>query len=304
MKTYRIRDLIGGEYFNILTDGQDGTKEEFLVETPVIPAEVMARGGNFMVNPTSEYKILQIAEQATCSVEIIDQGYDKKEDGQIVDMKITTNGTYEIEPTLNYNSLRQINIESEVWEGLDFTQIGYSHYDMVDTNEMLQQALEYSRQAKEQWPTEPFAGNKRLIFCPYVDTSNVTDMNEMFSDCFALTTVPLLDTSNVTNMNAMFTGCSALTMIPLLDTSNVTNMNEMFSTCSALTTLGGFKNVKTSFNLSNSPLLTHESLMNVINNLYDLTSLTTKTLALGSTNLSKLTDEEKAIATGKNWILA
>jgi hypothetical protein len=31
---------------------------------------------------------------------------------------------------------------------------------------------------------------------------------------------------------------------------------------------------------------------------------TTKTLTLGSTNLAKLTDEEKAIATNKGWTLA
>lgn len=43
--------------------------------------------------------------------------------------------------------------------------------------------------------------------------------------------------------------------------------------------------------------------MSAINALKDLTGETSKTLSLGTTNLDKLTDEQKAIATAKNWIL-
>lgn len=60
------------------------------------------------------------------------------------------------------------------------------------------------------------------------DTSNVTDMNQMFSNCQNLKKLNLFDTSNVTNMNQMFYYCSALNKIPLFDTSNVTNMGRMF----------------------------------------------------------------------------
>ena len=49
--------------------------------------------------------------------------------------------------------------------------------------------------------------------------------------------------------------------------------------------------------------LTHDSLMNVINEAGDVTS-NPQTLTLGTTNLNKLTDEEKAIATNKGWTLA
>ena len=100
----------------------------------------------------------------------------------------------------------------------------------------------------------------------------------------------------------MFNKCSGLTTIPLLDTSNVTNMGNMFYKCTSLTILGGFKGLKTDLNLSVSNKLTHESLMNVINYAANVTS-SRKTLTLGSTNLDKLSIEEKAIATNKGWTL-
>lgn len=72
---------------------------------------------------------------------------------------------------------------------------------------------------------------------PLLDTSKVTNMSSMFSDCSNLTTIPLLNTSSVTDMFGMFSSCKNLTEISLLDTSNVTNMNSMFSDCRNLTTI-------------------------------------------------------------------
>lgn len=74
----------------------------------------------------------------------------------------------------------------------------------------------------------------KLDGTPLLDTSNVTGMSYMFSDCKTLTTIPLLNTSNVTEMIGMFETCKALTSIPLLDTSNVTYMSNMFYNCTSL----------------------------------------------------------------------
>jgi hypothetical protein len=41
-----------------------------------------------------------------------------------------------------------------------------------------------------------------------------------------------------------------------------------------------------------------------LNALYDRTGLSAYKLTMGSTNLNKLTNEQKAIATNKNWTLA
>ena len=54
----------------------------------------------------------------------------------------------------------------------------------------------------------------------------------------------------------------------------------------------------------NSPSLTIESLVNILNSLGDLTGKASNTCTLGSTNLAKLNDEQIAIATNKNWTLA
>lgn len=142
---------------------------------------------------------------------------------------------------------------------------------------------------------------KSLTTIPLLDTSNVTKMYQMFNNCSKLTTIPLINTSNVTNMLAMFKGCSALTTIPQLDTSNVFNLDNMFNGCSNLETIH-MTGMKVSFNISASTKFNTNALHEIINNLATVTS--TKTLTMGSTNLAKVSEEYKTIATNKGWTLA
>lgn len=137
---------------------------------------------------------------------------------------------------------------------------------------------------------------------PQIDTSKVENMREMFYTCRAITDIPQLDTHSCTDMENMFGFCQALVSLPLLDVSNVTSMSSMFRNCFNLIDLEGLTGLKTNLDLYSCSLLTHDSLMNVINEAADVTS-SPKTLTLGSTNLNKLTDEEKAIATNKGWVL-
>ena len=74
------------------------------------------------------------------------------------------------------------------------------------------------------------------------NTSAVTKMSYMFSDCNRLKSIEFgdnFDTSNVTNMYYMFQNCSGLTSLDLssFDTSKVTNMSYMFNGCKSLTSL-------------------------------------------------------------------
>lgn len=72
----------------------------------------------------------------------------------------------------------------------------------------------------------------------YLNLSNVTDLSEMFYDCFSLKTIDLsgLNTASVTNMNRMFFRCYSLEEAQLesLNTRNVTDMSFMFSSCISL----------------------------------------------------------------------
>ena len=173
--------------------------------------------------------------------------------------------------------------------------------------------------------TSMFYSCSSLTEIPLFDTSNVTTMNYMFDSCTGLTEIPSFDTSNVTNVSGLFYRCSNLTKIPLLDFSSIDTVSSVVNSNSNLTTLGGFKNLGKAYtqksnnhssyklDLSKSTLLTHDSLMNVINNLYDLNltydvanggTLYTQQLVLGATNLAKLTEEEIAIATNKGWTVS
>ena len=74
------------------------------------------------------------------------------------------------------------------------------------------------------------------------DTSNVTDMSNMFYNCSALTgelDLSEWDTSKVTTMYYMFYNCSKLTSINVSnwDTSKLTKITNMFSYCSKLTSI-------------------------------------------------------------------
>ena len=75
----------------------------------------------------------------------------------------------------------------------------------------------------------------------YLDTSAVTDMQNMFYGCGSLTTLDLsgFDTSNVTGMNEMFCYCDDLTSLDVgsFNTSKVTDMTCMFENCRSVTTL-------------------------------------------------------------------
>ena len=174
--------------------------------------------------------------------------------------------------------------------------------------------------------------NELVAKLKYSDTANGTNFNNMFSSCSALTTIPQLDTSKGNSFNNMFYYCSNLTTIPQLDTSSGTNFSSMFSYCRALTSISllnmssmtsiawssMFQNCTALENVtfegtipvrgnmtvfSSCPNLTVESLMSFINALTNMSSSSTYTITIGSTNLAKLTEEQIQIATDKRITL-
>ena len=170
-----------------------------------------------------------------------------------------------------------------------------------------------------------FKACNNLEIIPLFDTSNVLSMGNMFESCLKITTLPQFNTGNVRSTINMFKSCGKLTTVPQLNASNVRELKDMFIGCLNLTNFGGLLDLGKSFNQKSNNYsyykfellpcsnLTHESLMNVINGLYDLNltynvanggKLYTQSLVLGSTNLAKLTDDEIAIATAKGWTVS
>ena len=78
----------------------------------------------------------------------------------------------------------------------------------------------------------------------YLNTSEVTDMGEMFRECELLTNLDLtrFNTENVTDMNSMFRGCANLKHLNVswFNTWQVEDMSHMFEGCSSLTDITFF----------------------------------------------------------------
>jgi len=79
-----------------------------------------------------------------------------------------------------------------------------------------------------------FTNCEGLRRVPLFNTKNVTRMEDMFGWCTSLRDLPLFDTSSVTNMQSMFDNCHSIYRIPKYNTSNVTNMLGMFQSCFSL----------------------------------------------------------------------
>ena len=138
-----------------------------------------------------------------------------------------------------------------------------------------------------------------------------------------------LNTKGATSMYFAFYG-TVFTRLPVIDLSSANNTAYCFNynvkctkidkiICSANTAWHSstfdFANLEecifegvigsNNFNLSKCTKLNRESLLTAINCFDDYSGTTTKrTATFGTTNLDKLTDSEKAIATQKGWTLA
>ena len=136
---------------------------------------------------------------------------------------------------------------------------------------------------------------------PMIDTSNAWTLENFCSYCKNLKTIPELNLTGVRKLDGAFYNCNSLQSIPHIDAGSIDSFYNTFYGCSSISSFKMY-NIKADLNLSGSNMFTRESLVEILNNLSTVTS--TKTLTIGSTNLAKLTDEDKAIATNKGWTLA
>ena len=164
-----------------------------------------------------------------------------------------------------------------------------------------------------------FKDCQKLKAIPPLNTSGVSNMARAFMNCRAITELQELDTSNVSDIRSCFYYCSNLKQIKLLNTSKITNFNSTFNYCKALETLSTIdlikitsssyvstmfdyctnlmnltlKNIKVALKIGSGTswghLLTVDSLVNTIKELWDYSSGTsTYTLTMGNANTAKL----------------
>ena len=158
---------------------------------------------------------------------------------------------------------------------------------------------------------EMFFNCTALTTVDYFDTSSATDMYQMFYHCTALTDVAQFDTRNVTNMYQVFAYCTSITSVPLLDASKVELIADPFYQCAKLTDVGGFRNLGKVRDMQDGvrhiapPNITRESLLNIINNLYDRAAAgyPTNWISISQNIISKLNDDEIAMLIRKGWVL-
>lgn len=167
------------------------------------------------------------------------------------------------------------------------------------------------------------------------NTSSATNMSWMFSgNIVTHLDVSNFNTSKVTNMYAMFSECFSLSHLDIsnFDTSNVLNFSKVFckwnGVCEELNISGinlerctsinntftdtNFKVIRSdglqlpnidmsNIGLNSSTALTVDSIVGLLNALPQ--SDKGYSFQIGSNNIAKLSDEQKAIATDKGWTL-
>ena len=155
---------------------------------------------------------------------------------------------------------------------------------------------------------------------PKLNTPNLINANGMFRNCKGFTTVPSFDTSKCTDLSFLFYGDEDLTSLPAFNADSCQNITVILYLCSNLVNFGGLINLGKAYDATKgekysaytfdltatySSNLSHDSIMNIINGLYDLTSINVpvQSLKLNAGLRAKLTDEEVAIATNKGWVV-
>lgn len=167
---------------------------------------------------------------------------------------------------------------------------------------------------------EMYYGCKKLTevgdICGYNGSNeeNLTELHyvsNMFYFCTSLKVAPHIPTRYVTFFIEMFGGCTSLETVPEYDASNAVNIQNMFYGCENLTNFGGLKNLK--IDCVNSGLeecygLSYESLLNIINGLYNFRAngdnTTTRTIKLNYNSVGLLSDDDIAMATAKGWVIS
>lgn len=134
-----------------------------------------------------------------------------------------------------------------------------------------------------------------------LDTSGATSLTYMFRNCKGIKRVGTIDCTSITkDINRTFYYCKVITIDKLV-VKETLKYDSPFASTSNLENITIEGIIGNNISFGDCTKLTKDSLLSIIAALKnDVSGLT---CTLGTTNLAKLTDAEKAIATQKGWTL-
>lgn len=280
-----------------------------------IPDEYIIPSGKIEITENGEY---DVKSKASAKVNVPTKTLGTK--------TITSNGTYKASDD-NLDGYSQVEVETS---GVDIN-------DYYNFEKRTFGAITYYIKTIPLIDTSSYTNMEGLFryytsleSIPLLDTRNVKTMMNMCGNCGNLKSFPQFDTSKVTNFYNMCSWCLSLKELPRLDFSSAQAIRNITYGAYRYIKLGGFKELGKGYETSKSANHTdytldisqgatisapnslfstnidHDSLMNVINDLYDIASkgVATQQLIMGSNNTAKCTAEELAIGTSKGWTIS
>lgn len=266
------------EMQQIIADQQyDGLSK---VVVNAIPDDYIIPSGEIEINANGIYNV---TDKVSAKVNVPEKTLTTK--------TITANGTYKAVDD-NADGYSQVTVETS---GVDINE----YFSNIVTSNGANNPNWYASVLK--MPPLKVGGN------------DPTNGAGIFNQC-TLVEIPKVDTSEVTYANSMFFSAKAK-IIPEINASKFTNIERILMNCTNLEDFGGFLNLGQAYpdtsikeylalGLQSNNKMTHDSLMNVLNKVYDISSKGTQIINLGNTNKAKLTAEEIAIATNKGWTVS
>lgn len=271
------------------------------------PPIVLANLQEKEVIPTTEQQIVTPDKNYDGLSKVTVKGYVPK----VTNKTITQNGVY--------------SAEEEGLDGYDIVKVETSGVDINDYFDKNIIGGDYTnpgwKQNIKKWRSPLYVTegtNTSYMFrdFPFDETvlpevifpSNEVNLYQMFYNANKLKEIPWL--KNITAKPSMpnaFDSCSNLVKLNKINCEKVTNVSKATARLNSLVDFGGLENIGKAYlttvpqnyvyytiTFDSSPKITEQSLINVLNGLYDIATKGCKPqkVVLGSNNLAKLTSEE------------